>query len=453
MSFVVAIPEMVQSAAQDLARVGSSLAEATATVAAPTTGIIAAAEDEVSAAIASLFGDFGQQYQALSAQAQAFHGQFVNLVNASAGAYVSAEVANVQQTLLGEISAPGRALGGELLGAVGQRFGALNGAATGAPAAALTQDINGFGAMVAAPYQALASTTVTNAQTVFAATGQSLNTLARGTSTWFSLLASDPAAALGNLQTAAQSVAVIGSPTDLGWNMVQHTLGGVTQFNPSDTSQPSIPVNNAHNQIYENLVGIGSDFNPGPDSAVLKAVVDLASSPLSGVLMGFAGPVVSPGVALFNEAGAIFGDLTGGNPMGAFGRLIGTPATVVDAFFNGANLDISPLAPLFNGFVSAGSDGVQTLTGGSLGFGGLFSPGQVVYGPGGETYYGVGGSFLNSLGLDFVYSSDEFVGPTQLTGTFNIAPAPVGPIGAVAGLIDIVGNALGGNLLPPPLDE
>jgi len=451
MSFVIAAPEVVQSAAQDLAGIGSSLAEASATVSGPTTGILAAAQDEVSAAIASMFGNFGQQFQTVSSQAQAFHGQFVNLVNASAGAYVSAEVANVQQTLLGELSAPG-ALGGGILGAVGQSFGALTGATTGAPAAAAL-DLNGFGSMVAAPYQALTSTTATNAQTVFAATGQSLNTLARGTSTFFSLLATDPAAALGNLQTAVQSGAVIGSPTDLGWHMVQHTLGGVTQFNPSDTSQPSIPVNNAHNQIYENLVGIGSDFNPGPDTAALKAVVDLASSPLSGVLMGFAGPFVSPGVALFNEAGAIFGDLTGGNPMGALGRLIGTPATVVNAFFNGASLDISPLAPFLNDFVSAGSDGVQTLTGGSLGFGGLFSPGQVVYGPGGETYYGVGGSFLNSLGVNFVYSSDEFVGPTQLTGTFNIAPAPVGPIGAVAGLIDIFGNALGGSLLPPPVEE
>jgi len=57
MSFVIAAPELVQGAAQDLAGIHSSLAEATATVAGPTTGAAAAAEDEVSIAMASMFGN------------------------------------------------------------------------------------------------------------------------------------------------------------------------------------------------------------------------------------------------------------------------------------------------------------------------------------------------------------------------------------------------------------
>ncbi|OBI50532.1 hypothetical protein A5706_02570 [Mycobacterium sp. E796] len=96
MSFMSATPDLVQSAAADLAGVRSSLAAAV-TAAGPTTGIAAAAQDEVSVAIASMFGNFGQEFQALSAQAQAFHQQFVSLLNAGAGAYAAAEASNVAQ--------------------------------------------------------------------------------------------------------------------------------------------------------------------------------------------------------------------------------------------------------------------------------------------------------------------------------------------------------------------
>jgi hypothetical protein len=96
MSFVIATPDLVQGAAQDLAGIGSSLAEATATAAGPTTGVAAAAQDEVSIAIASLFGGVGQEFQALSAQAQAFHATFVQTLTTSAGAYAATEAANAE---------------------------------------------------------------------------------------------------------------------------------------------------------------------------------------------------------------------------------------------------------------------------------------------------------------------------------------------------------------------
>ena len=83
MSFVIAAPEMVTSAATDLASIGSTISAANAAAAAPTTGVLAAAEDEVSAAIASLFSGHGQAFQALSAQAAAFHAQFVQTLNAA----------------------------------------------------------------------------------------------------------------------------------------------------------------------------------------------------------------------------------------------------------------------------------------------------------------------------------------------------------------------------------
>lgn len=60
MSFVFAVPEMVAATASDLASLGAALSEATAAAAIPTTQVLAAAADEVSAAIAELFGAHGQ---------------------------------------------------------------------------------------------------------------------------------------------------------------------------------------------------------------------------------------------------------------------------------------------------------------------------------------------------------------------------------------------------------
>jgi hypothetical protein len=119
MSFVVAVPEVLGTAATDLAKINSTLSTANAAAATQTTGVLAAAEDEVSAAIAELLSGHGQAYQALSAQAAAFHDQFVQALTAGAGSYASAEAANVaaftanpaqtiQQDLLGLINAPTR---------------------------------------------------------------------------------------------------------------------------------------------------------------------------------------------------------------------------------------------------------------------------------------------------------------------------------------------------------
>jgi hypothetical protein len=71
MSFVIAAPEFVTAAATDLANIGSKLSAADAAAATQTTGVLASAEDEVSAAIGAVFSAHGQAYQALSAQAAA----------------------------------------------------------------------------------------------------------------------------------------------------------------------------------------------------------------------------------------------------------------------------------------------------------------------------------------------------------------------------------------------
>ncbi|MGA8251459.1 MAG: PE family protein, partial [Mycobacterium sp.] len=94
MSNLITAPEIMTTAATDLATIGSDLSAAYTAAATQTTGVLAAAEDEVSAAIAALFGSHAQAYQALSAQAAAFHAQFVQALNSAGGSYAAAEVAN-----------------------------------------------------------------------------------------------------------------------------------------------------------------------------------------------------------------------------------------------------------------------------------------------------------------------------------------------------------------------
>ena len=55
MSYVLAAPELMTAAATDLAAIGSAVDAAHAAAAAPTTGLIPAAADEVSTGIAALF--------------------------------------------------------------------------------------------------------------------------------------------------------------------------------------------------------------------------------------------------------------------------------------------------------------------------------------------------------------------------------------------------------------
>src|ERR1700758_2233643 len=96
MSFLIATPEMVSAAATDLAALGSTLSTANAAAATATTGVLPAALDEVSGAIAALFGAHGQAYQALGARALTFQEQFVQLLGNGASRYADAEADIVQ---------------------------------------------------------------------------------------------------------------------------------------------------------------------------------------------------------------------------------------------------------------------------------------------------------------------------------------------------------------------
>lgn len=99
MSFVTAQPEALTSAAGALQGIGSSMSAQSAAAAAPTTGVVPAAADEVSALTAAQFAAHAQMYQAVSAQAAAIHEMFVNTLGISAGSYAETEIANAAAAL------------------------------------------------------------------------------------------------------------------------------------------------------------------------------------------------------------------------------------------------------------------------------------------------------------------------------------------------------------------
>jgi PE family protein/PPE family protein len=94
MSYVKTLPEALAAAAAQLEGIGNSFSAESSAAAGSTTDVVPAASDEVSAMQAGVFSTYGQLYQTVSAQAQAIHQQFVNLMNQSSGSYGETEAAN-----------------------------------------------------------------------------------------------------------------------------------------------------------------------------------------------------------------------------------------------------------------------------------------------------------------------------------------------------------------------
>jgi hypothetical protein len=98
MSFVTTQPEALAYAAGKLQTLGSAMAAESAAAAAPTTGVVPAATDEVSALQAAIFGAYGSLYQSVNAQATTIHEFFVHTLGASAGSYAATESTNSAAT-------------------------------------------------------------------------------------------------------------------------------------------------------------------------------------------------------------------------------------------------------------------------------------------------------------------------------------------------------------------
>jgi PE family len=94
MSFVTTQAAALTAAAGTLQGIGSAMSADNAAAAVPTTGVVPAAADQVSALTAAQFAAHAQMYQAVGAQAAAIQEMFVNTLETSAGSYAVTEAAN-----------------------------------------------------------------------------------------------------------------------------------------------------------------------------------------------------------------------------------------------------------------------------------------------------------------------------------------------------------------------
>ncbi|WP_082956646.1 PE family protein [Mycobacterium sp. E787] len=356
MSFVTIAPQFVEAAAQDLAGIGSSLSEATSAAAAPTTALAPAGADEVSAAIAALFGDHAQQFQAVAARASAFHEQFVGLLNSGAGAYLGTEVANAEQTMQAVTAAPAQSLGGAVTAlqgadtaAIGQsiagfqtQFAALE--AGGVPG--LINGFNTFGADVAAPYQALVTNTAANLQAI----GGNF------TANPLPLLHQIASNQIGYAQAMTSAMGT-------GMQNLPAALAGLPATIQTGAQTLVTSAQSAAYEFASGMQALPADLQTGlqalsanPAAFVQHLIANQIGSTTIGASLQLAGQDINAGLptasAGFHSA---FQDLLAGNPVGAYDDI---NQSLINAFlpaFNGGNGYISgsvfgfnyvPLGPL-----------------------------------------------------------------------------------------------------------
>ncbi|WP_444850736.1 cellulose binding domain-containing protein [Mycobacterium persicum] len=263
MSYVTAVPEALAAAARDITGIGSTLSAANSAAAVPTTGLLAAGADEVSAAIAGLFSSHAREYQTLSAQAAAFHDQFVNALTASARSYLSTEAANIAplrnvvQGLLGMLGAPAAGNGGQSVatGAGGQGGTAVDGGSSapgtgGGTAAVYGRDgsaapigTGGTGAAAVSPSSANTTTSGSGATATAAATPALTDTGASGTAAVNPTTAAPTSTASGTTALATAAATTTSTATtaaSTGGTGVTATYTPTAQWNSGFTANYTI---------------------------------------------------------------------------------------------------------------------------------------------------------------------------------------------------------------------
>jgi hypothetical protein len=220
----------------------------------------------------------------------------------------------------------------------------------------------------------------------------------------------------------------------------QTVASGLTGVNASAATNKAAQAHSV-DALHGALVSLLPGLLPaGTDTAAVTQVLDVLASPASGLLMGAVGPVISPGVALLNSALAVGAALQASDPSAALSDLLNVPANAVNAFFNGADLNLDALVPLIAqaGILPAGT----TINALDVAFGGLLSVGSVSQGT--YTQNGTitpittpGGSILNSIGL--TVTTDALGAPL----TLKIPSNAVGPLGALESISQTVGVLLG----------
>lgn len=122
MAFLTTRPEALMAAAGVLEGVGTAMVAHNVAAAAPITGVVPAAADQVSALQATQFAAYGTLYQQISNQASVIHQMIVNTLASSADSYGGTEMLNATGN-----GPPGSGLSliGLLTGQTGGPFGLL----------------------------------------------------------------------------------------------------------------------------------------------------------------------------------------------------------------------------------------------------------------------------------------------------------------------------------------
>jgi len=95
MSTLIAQPDILAAAGEELQSINAAMRGGNAAAAAPTTGVVPAASDLVSLLTAAQFANHAELYQNISAQAVAIQEQMATLLGLSAGSYAATEAANI----------------------------------------------------------------------------------------------------------------------------------------------------------------------------------------------------------------------------------------------------------------------------------------------------------------------------------------------------------------------
>jgi hypothetical protein len=188
-------------------------------------------------------------------------------------------------------------------------------------------------------------------------------------------------------------------------------------------------LDNTHRTFYdllpaiEQLPGVPNllQLNISPTG---QQLLEFSTTALSGVLLGFAGPVVGPLLVLASSLESIRSDLSASAPdlAGAMETLANIPAAMTDAFLNGGqHVDVTALVKAVGPAIGVSfPDGVEV----GIALGGLLT---------------AGGSAFNAL--DFTYDNN-------LLGVLHIhvplaTGTPSGPIGSLMELTRTIAKAIG----------
>ncbi|VAZ83754.1 putative PE family protein PE23 [Mycobacterium persicum] len=307
MSILNVVPDVMNAAAGNLAEIGSAMSAANAAAAPPTTGLVAMAADQVSAAVATVFATHAQDYQALSAKMAAFHDQFVRTLSNGAGAYLGAEIANAEQNLLNAVNGPALSLlGHPLLG-------------TGADSAARAATAGSGTSATATGATATGATATSATATGATATGA---TATGATATG--------ATATGATTTGATATGA----TATGATVTGATGGGAMLPLAGPTAPVSVPLLNTSTPL-------------GPVALTLNGTVDLTTFEVALTSGSIAlptplalgidalGPYYLATTALQNSAIAFGNAISSGNPLAAAGTLFFAPVNAVNSFLFG----------------------------------------------------------------------------------------------------------------------